>query len=122
MVEYELVKAVLCRIEDELIRHYWNKNQREMDSPFKNTGAIYSNDFFTVRAYNWNDENDWDNENIRPNKPNFDSKLLKCWWYKHSLRGLEYELNFDDSNTEDHLCQLCKFLYDCLDSIERDFT
>lgn len=109
----ELIKAILDRIKMELDRCYWNKNQKEMNSPFENTGEFYSNDFFTVRAYSWNEE---DNQ-----KPNFESGLLTCWWYKHSHRGLEYRLNWDTTLAKDHLEQLALFLHECLNSIKRDF-
>lgn len=110
----ELIMAILDRIKIKLDGCYWNKNQREMNSPFENTGASYSNDFFTVRAYNWNEEDD--------QKPNFESELLTCWWYKHSHRGLSYRLDFDPASKDDHLEQLNSFLNECLNSIERDFV
>lgn len=109
----ELIKAVLDRIDMELSRCYWNKNQKTLNSPFQNTGETYSNYLFTVRAYNWNDED----ENI----PNFESKFLKCWWYKHSHRGLEYKIRWDTECGYDTLHQLAYFLNECLDSIRLDF-
>lgn len=101
----QLIIAILDRIDSELQRYYWNKNHKEMNSPFLNTGEEYSNSVFTVRAYNWDD-------NI---KPNFQSATLKCWWYKHSHRGLTYELDTDSIEN------LAAFLNDCLDAIKKDF-
>lgn len=43
-----LVRAMLDFIRKELDRHYWNQNQKEMISPFDNTGEEYSNDYMTV--------------------------------------------------------------------------
>lgn len=108
----QLIIAVLDRIKSELDRCYWNKNQKEMSSPFENTGETYSNKFFTVKAYNWEDNTE----------PNFESEFLSCWWYKHSRRGLEYKLTFDTSEgAPDHLEQLSSFLYRCLKEIKTDF-
>ena len=73
-----LIVAVLDRIRREMDRVYWNKNQKEMISPFDNTSATYENDVFVVRAYNW-DEN---------TMPNFDSENIKVYWYKYSGRGV----------------------------------
>lgn len=101
-----LIIAILDKIESELSRNYWNKNHKEISSPFSNTGEVYSNDYFTVRAYGWEDNTE----------PNFDSDILKCWWYKHSHRGLQYEINPDITADE-----LCFFLNKCIDSIKEDF-
>lgn len=101
----QLIIAVLDRIRAELDRCYWNKNQKDMNSPFENTGEFYSNSVFEVDAYNWNGNY----------LPNFNSKKLKCWWYKHSHRGLEYELNITT------LKELDEFLNECLDAIRKDF-
>ena len=43
-------------IKNELDRLYWNKNQKEMDSPFENTGETYKNKTFKVCAYKWNED------------------------------------------------------------------
>lgn len=107
----ELIMAVLDRIENELDRCYWNKNQKEMDSPFKNTGSTYKNKVFSVRAYNWIDDQD--------DIPNFDSKFLKCWWYKHSHRGLLYAIDFNSD--KDNLPELARFLDECINAIKEDF-
>ena len=104
--ECVLLQAVLDKIRKELNRCYWNKNQKEMNSPFDNTGQIYENDVFTVRAYNWD-------TNI---KPNFEYGDLKIWWYKHSNRCTYAEcvdrLTFDD---------LTQMLQECMRSIQDDF-
>ena len=36
-----LVDAILSKIETELERVYWNIYQKEMESPFRNTGTTY---------------------------------------------------------------------------------
>ena len=73
-----MVRALLDFVEKELSVNYWNKNQKEMESPFANTGSYYKNGYVTIRAYNW-DENDL---------PNFDTDELKISWYKHNNRGV----------------------------------
>lgn len=78
--KYEaLIRGLLNVIKNELDRNYWNKNQREMESPFDNTGAPdFVTDYMTIRSYNWN-ENEL---------PNLDTDRLKVFWYKHSGRGV----------------------------------
>lgn len=80
------ISSMLDKIEKELNIQYWNKNQKELISPFKNTGTNFETDFFKVRAYNW----DFDSENL----PNFETEFLKVWWYKHSNRELEYKFKY----------------------------
>ena len=83
--KYELLlSAVLIAIKDELERRYWNVNQKLMESPFDNTGAEYTNNVFTVRAYYWGD----DDELV--NLPNFEYDGLECYWYKYATRGLTW--------------------------------
>lgn len=108
-----LIRAALNEIENQMARLYWNKYQKEMESsPFKNTGAEYSNDTFTVRAYNWNDENDV--------LPNFEYKDLKIYWYKHSQRGLQWYYNCS-KNALPSSAFLEDMLEDCIESLERYF-
>lgn len=87
-------------------RLYWNTYQKEMDSPFENTGTSYSNDVFKVKAYNWNDDS----------QPNFVYKGLEIYWYKHMLRGMVIK-------SKDKLTFkfLSKMIRDCMNSMEKDF-
>ena len=106
-----LIESVLDKIENEMERLYWNKNQKEMpSSPFQNTGGEYENDTFKVRAYNWDDNEE----------PNFEYKDLKIWWYKHSHRGLYWEYNHE-KNTLPPPYFLEDMLLDCIESIEKDW-
>lgn len=105
----DLIVAILEYIEKEMARQYWNAHQKEIDSPFRNTGATFSNDVFTVRAYNWDGNY----------KPNFEYKGLKIYWYKYLGRGIE--LNYDDINYDDKgvtLEFLIKMLKDCKESLD----
>ena len=104
-----LIRACLDKIENELIRLYWNKNQKEIDSPFANTGESYHNDTFSVSAYSWNDES--------PNTPNFQYKDLTVFWYKHSNRGVTAY-----KKTPLTLEFLTEMLNDCYQALEKDFT
>jgi hypothetical protein len=66
-------------VRSELDRLYWNKYQKEMDSPFDNVGADdFETEYLTIRTYNW----------YGNHLPNFDTDQLKVFWYKHSGRGL----------------------------------
>lgn len=107
-----LIESVLDKIENEMRRLYWNKNQKNLESPFQNTGAVYSNDTFTVRAYNWSDDG---NE-----LPNFEYKDLKVWWYKHSHRGLSWEYNHE-KNTLPPSYFLEDMIGDCITSLQDDW-
>lgn len=108
---HPLIEAILDKIEHEMERLYWNANQTEMpSSPFQNTGGIYENDTFTVRAYDWNGNYE----------PNFEYNGLRIWWYKHSHRGLEWEYNHE-KNTLPPAYFLEDMLVDCIESIEKDW-
>lgn len=109
MSEY-LIQSVLNRIENEMARLYWNNNQKDILSPFDNHGTIYKNDVFTVRAYNWDDNN----------LPNFEYKNFKVWWYKHSMRGLSWEYNCG-KNVLPQTQFFTDMLEDCINSMIKDF-
>ena len=86
--KYEyLIRGALYMVRSELDREYWNTNQKEMVSPFDNTGASdFITDYLTIRSYNWNG-----NE-----LPNFDTERIKVFWYKHSNRGVEAMIRPED--------------------------
>jgi len=104
-----LMNAVLRKIRSELDRLYWNKYQREMHSPFDNTGAEYSNESFSVRAYNWND----DDEEL----PNFEWGPIRVYWYKREGRGniVYTKIGYDDPAIYGLM------LEKCLDALYKDF-
>lgn len=104
-----LMEAIMDKIENEMDRLYWNKYQKDMESPFQNTGAEYSNETFTVRAYNWNGND----------LPNFEYKDLKIWWYKHSHRGLCWEYNYG-KNVLPQAIYLADMLDDCIESFRKE--
>lgn len=108
----KLMNAVLIKIRKELDRLYWNRNQKEMESPFDNTGAEYSNDTFTVRAYNWNE----DEEDIIA-KPNFEWGPIRVYWYKHEGRGntIYAKIGYDDPAIYSHM------LNKCIEALKKDF-
>ena len=80
--EYELPalwEAVLYRIRCELDRVWWNVKQKDMSSPFDNSGAEpFICDAFEVHSYSWGDDE----------QPyNFKCGDVEISWYKHSGRG-----------------------------------
>lgn len=101
-----LIESCLRKLKAEYERLYWNKNQSEPDSPFDNTGAVYSNDTFSVKAYDWSEKGNAD--------PNFEYEGLKVWWYKYCTRGLTYK----GIVTADFLQKMLK---DCIESMRKDF-
>ena len=108
-----LVQCALDKIRKELDRLYWNKNQREMDSPFDNScSEDYKNNYFVVRSYKWNFD-DEDYEDL----PNFESPHLRVKWYKHSNRGVEVFMlkNFVSADT------VMTELTNCLKALKEDF-
>ena len=101
-----LIQATLNKIKEEMERIYWNHHQKEMETPFDNTGLNYQNNVFIVRAYDWGG-------NV---KPNFEYKDLKVWWYKYSNRGTYAEcghvLTYDDLN---------QMIGECVNSYMKDW-
>ena len=113
-----VLQAVLDRLESEMERLYWNKNQKEMLSPFRNTGEMYKNDTFKIRAYRWDDDKE---EDAEFNDGNFVYGDLTVWWYKHIDRGLEYTLGreWNKGLTLEFLEQM---LEDCIESLQEDWN
>ena len=107
--EIQILEAVLTKIRNELDRCYWNKNQKQMVSPFDNTGTSYKNNAFAVNAYYWGDDDTKD-------RPNFVYKDLKVYWYKHLGRGTAAIM--EKTFTIDYLKQM---INDCEKAIRRDF-
>ena len=101
----DFVEAILRQIEAELNRVMWNNNQQEYTSPFGNTGEIYKNDTFEVRAYDWSDEPevDW----------NFKYKDIEITWYKYLGRGMDW-------NRQIKVEEMQIMLEDCLKSIRKE--
>ena len=69
--------ALLKDIKEYLDICYYNKNQKEMDSPFENTGNSYETKTLKIKAYDWVNDNEW---NLK-----FDDIVI-CW-YKYLGRG-----------------------------------
>ena len=86
----EIIIAALNRIREEMDRLYWNKYQKEMESPFDNTGEAFVCSTFMVRAYDWN----WDDDDSK-SLPNFKYEDLSVYWYKHSQRGVWAECDHE---------------------------
>jgi len=73
------VIALLRDIERKLSIVMWNKNHKEYESPFANTGNEFIGKNFEVHAYNWNDEDSQDY--------NFKCGDIEISWYKYLGRG-----------------------------------
>ncbi len=108
--EADVVLSVLLNINSELERCYWNAHQRQLVSPFENTGNAYRNDTFKVYAYYWGDDEE------ERQKPNFKYKDLECFWYKYATRG--FVAYCEQEVTMDYLATM---LSECKYSIRKDF-
>lgn len=106
-----LVRAMLLYINKELEVNYWNKYQKQIDSPFENTGNSYSNDYMKVTAYSWELDEEKEEE------PNFEVEHMQLFWYKHCFRGLEIyvEPGYDSTDA------IVDILEKCIVSIKKDF-
>lgn len=69
--------ALLKDLDSEIARQYWNETQKEWESPLANTGNEFINDTFELKAYDWDDEEDY----------NFRYKDYRIAWYKHIGRN-----------------------------------
>lgn len=73
------IEAALNAIRHDLDRVMWNREQKEYDSPFGNTGNSFSNDTFEAIAYSWSDDE----------QPyNFAWRDVRISWYKYLGRGM----------------------------------
>ena len=86
----DYIIALLKNLDSELCRVMWNKNQKEYDSPFQNTGNSYVGKNFEVYAYSWDDES---NQTY-----NFKCGDIEISWYKYLGRGTT--INGDYSKDE----------------------
>ena len=71
----QYVIALLEGINTKLSVQYWNKFQKEIESPFENTASHFKNDVFEVEAYSWDDEY------CQPY--NFKWNEIEISWYKY---------------------------------------
>jgi hypothetical protein len=100
----EILQAALLMISKEWDRVMWNINQKEMDSPFSNTGARWECDTFKLEAYSWNDEYE---------QPyNFKYKDIEVSWYKYFGRGMSV-------NKEVAYDEVQKMIVDCLNALRK---
>lgn len=107
-----IIEALMDRLEKEWINLYWNKYHIYSDNtPWKNTGMVFKNDVFTVRAYYWGDDDE------KEQLPNFQYKGLAIKWYKHSNRGLNWKCD-ECPLTLDFLNNMMR---ECITSMKRSF-
>ena len=99
----QILEACLLAISYEYERVTWNATQKEVVSPFDNTGGeTYDNKVFSVHSYSWTDDD----------QPyNFKYKDIEVRWYKYLGRGMRL-------NREVTLEEIEELLINCLESLE----
>ena len=97
----ELACAAIEYLESEISRLYWNKHQEEWESAFRNTGNSYKSSVFSVKAYNWGNEEDG----------SFKWRDIEISWYKNFGRG-----TYSNKVLTPDLVN--EMLEDCLKSVE----
>ena len=87
----EWVEALLEHIEAEISRVYWNDNQEEWNSAFRNTGNRYDGSCFHVQAYTWGEEYiaAWNFCYVDPKT----EQAVMFSWYKHLGRDTTVNIN-----------------------------
>ena len=109
-----IIQGMLLVIRNELDRLSWNKYHKQMDSPFDNTAETYSNDTFSVSAYDWGWEED------KQKVPNFNYKdIFHVYWYKYYSRGIEA---YYDENYNFDMDFLAAMLNNCISALRKDFN
>ena len=103
-----LVEACLDKIKEEMKRLTWNKFQKNIETPFDNSGQEYVNSVFAVRSYDWNGANEM---------PNFEYKSLQINWYKYCGRGMYGVIDDADYN----IGFFKTMIADCISSLKQIF-
>lgn len=98
--------ALLNEIDNQLLRIMWNKNQKEYESPFGNTGNKFFNKVFQVQAYEWNEDIE--------QQFNFKYKDIEISWYKYLGRDTTINKEITPEEAVD-------MFNDCIDSLKEDF-
>jgi hypothetical protein len=108
-----IMEAVLEHIEAECARVYWNVNQKQMPSPFGNSGpdGNLKTDVFEVQAYSWSDDE----------QPfNFAWRDLRISWYKYLGRGMSANMEITPNMASECL-EECLSSVQSMDTSERGF-
>ena len=112
--ETQVVVAVLNEIRRCLETRYWNKNQKEMLSPFGNHAEEYHCSAFAVHSYDWvSERNERNFVYIDKDHP---ERSLIAEWYKYLGRGDEVKVP-----EEWKMEYLPDMLKRCCDAIYEDF-
>lgn len=98
--------ALLKEIDNQLLRIMWNKNQKEYESPFGNTGNKFFNKVFQVQAYEWNEDIE--------QQFNFKYKDIEISWYKYLGRDTTINKEITPEEAAD-------MFNDCINSLKEDF-
>lgn len=94
----EFVIALLERIESIIENIYWNENQEEWDSAFRNTGNEYILGDLIIKAYNWNDDCE--------QQYNFKYKDIEISWYKYLGRDTTINLDLNNNDNKIYILNL----------------
>lgn len=94
----EFVIALLERIESIIENIYWNENQEEWDSAFRNTGNEYILGDLIIKAYNWNDDYE--------QQYNFKYKDIEISWYKYLGRDTTINLDLNNNDNKIYILNL----------------
>ena len=96
------LQALLNEIDNILCKVMWNIEQKEYESPFKNTANTFKNKVFEVQAYSWNDD--------IQQQYNFKYKDIEISWYKYL--GRDTTINKEIKPEE-----AIKMFDDCIESL-----
>ena len=100
--------AALSFLDSELRRVLWNITQKEVQSPFANTGQKFKCEAFEVEAYSWDEEY---------NQPfNFKWRDVEISWYKYLGRGMSANKEL----TADLAAEMLEESIDCLQKYETE--
>lgn len=106
-----LDRAAIFYIKYLIERHFWNKNQKEIeDNPFENTGGeivATGEDFnLQIKAYDWSNQKDGYLKFYH-----LGDLIVEFRWYKHCLRGLEVKYGEYDQELAIGILEDCLELY-----------
>jgi len=101
------VEWILLGIDGELGQLHWNTFQKLWDSPFENTGTRFDGSNFTVKAYAWDGEQEW----------NFKYKDIEISWYKYL--GRDTTINIDPKS-KDFIKRIVDMANDIIDGLPRE--
>ena len=108
----DMLDAALTFIRHRLDTVLWNRLQKEVESPFGNTGSRFDTDGLSIHSYSWSDDD----------QPyNFKCGDVEVSWYKYLGRGMSANADYSPSDVSSVLSTALSIL-DRVDNGEQDFT